>query len=141
MTTFQPVVEPGIFDSEEVERNSSQDPAWYARHESTLYMIDEACRVLGVTKRHLALLLGLPHSQVYQVYVWTSPVRRIRIGQKYALRLSLLLAKAAQGMNFATISEIDWTTGDGAIQESRAKEDRRIPKAVRRGLHNNETPA
>ena len=68
MTTThrRPLVAPGIFVSEDVERTSGMDPTWFARHESTPYMIEETCRILGVTKLHLAYLLGLDRHH-YQI--------------------------------------------------------------------------
>ena len=140
MATFTPIVEPELFDTAEEPGGAQSDPQSWARYESTPFVIEEACRALGVTKHHLARLLGLAYNS-YKIYLWCSPTRRVRMSQKYALRLTMLMTKATQGYNFAGMSEIDWTTGDGKLQETNGTKDRRIPKAVRRSFHSGEGAA
>ena len=133
------VVQPGLFASEydlhqTAERSDSSNK--YATAAGYSHALRRAVDLFGVTLFQLGRLLGLPEPG--HVYKWTSESQRTqrRPASKYMLRLCVLFDLHMRGVSLVMIDGIDWTTGQGFSNESKAVEldnckARYVPKARR----------
>ena len=94
-----------------------REPPPIHRHgtQSNAEIYEASCTAFGITPYDLAKLLGALHPNVYP-YRWLSG--KHRMGRHYLLRL-LILWKThfADGVNFASILEVDWETGEAVHEE------------------------